>query len=86
MRILTLAFAAALALAFLPTADAQPDLPVDPCGDSNQHLNRDIGDTLDDPTHPECGSLTDPCWKDGGRCGGCGPPILEWIVGPIYCF
>jgi hypothetical protein len=84
MRILALAAAAALALAFIPSADAQP--AVAPCTGPNEHVWRDLSDTRADPTHPQCGSLTDPCWMDGGRCGGCGPPILEWIVGPIYCF
>lgn len=56
-----------------------------PCQGPNEHVIDDVRDTLEDPTSPECGSLTDPCFEDGGRCGGCGPALLEWIVGPIYC-
>lgn len=84
MRILAFAFAAILALAFVPAAQADAS-GLAPCTGPNEHVFWDVSDTLEDPTHPECGSLTDPCWKDGGRCGGCGPPIAEWVVGPIYC-
>jgi len=56
-----------------------------PCQGPNEHVIEDAWDTLDDPTHPECGSLTDPCYKGEYGCGGCGPDHVEWVVGPIYC-
>ena len=44
----------------------------------------DVVATIEDPTNPSTGSIKNPCWKDGG-CGGCGPDLVEWVVGPIYC-
>lgn len=83
MRLIPLAFAVAVALTFLPSAQAEP--AVAPCNGPNEHIWKDLEDTREDPLQPECGSLSDPCWQGGGRCGGCGPPIVEWVVGPIYC-
>jgi hypothetical protein len=75
---------AALAAAAVPVAAA--DAVPNPCDGPNEAVIRDVMDTLDDPTHPECGSLTDPCYKEPEwGCGGCGPDLVEWVIGPIYC-
>lgn len=84
MRLLAFAAAAAIALAFLPSADAVPDPLAAVCTGPNEAVLEDVSATLDDPTQPECGSLSDPCYRT--QCGGCGPELIEWIVGPIYCF
>ena len=83
MRLLTLAFAAAIALAFVPSADAAPAVAA--CNGPNEAVLDDVSDTLADPTRPECGSLTEPCFTQGWSCYGCGPDVVEWIIGPIYC-
>ena len=84
MRVLlaTLAFALALTALAVPTA---ADPSVAPCTGPNEAVLDDVMDTLDDPTHPECGSLTRPCFTQGWSCYGCGPDVVEWIIGPIYC-
>lgn len=84
-RITTLTSAlltALVALAFLPSAEADSAAA---CTGPNEAVIDDVNDTLADPLHPECGSLTEPCFLQGWSCYGCGPDIVEWIIGPIYC-
>lgn len=85
---LTSAFVlAALAVAAVPLAAAEPTDPVtDLCDGPNEFVKDDVAQTLDDPTHPQCGSLTDPCWQEPEwGCVGCGPDLLEWVIGRIEC-
>jgi hypothetical protein len=85
MRTLSLTSAALVALAalaFVPSAHADASRP---CTGPNEAVIDDVRDTLADPTRPECGSLTEPCFTQGWSCYGCGPDLLEWVIGPIYC-
>ncbi len=54
-----------------------------PCQGPNESVYDDIQDTRNG--NVQCGSLTNPCFLDGSSCYGCGPDVLEWIIGPIYC-
>lgn len=56
-----------------------------PSAVADHSVMHDVFTTLEDPTHPQYNSIKNPCWKDEYGCGGCGPDLLEWIVGPIYC-
>jgi hypothetical protein len=80
---LAVACAGLVALAAVPSGTADP--LVSPCTGPNEAVIDDVTDTLADPTHPECGSLTRPCFTQGWSCYGCGPDIVEWVIGPIYC-
>lgn len=83
---LTSALLAALfALAFVPAADADSVDLVAACTGPNESVLEDVRDTVADPLHPECGSLTEPCFLQGWSCYGCGPDVVEWVIGPIYC-
>ena len=86
MRLLVLGLATAVALSFLPAATAEPGIGGTPCDGPNESVKDDVYDTVfEDPTDPQCGSLSDPCYDDEWGCYGCGPDLVEWIIGPIYC-
>ena len=81
--ILPLALAILTALAAAPPAEAEAGVAA--CDGPNEAVIDDVSDTLADPTNPECGSLSRPCFTQGWSCYGCGPDVVEWIIGPIYC-
>ena len=80
-------FAAVFALAALTTVAFVPSAGALPCEDGpNEHVRDDVWATAGDPTHPQCGSLTDPCFQqEPWGCLGCGPDLAEWVIGPIEC-
>jgi hypothetical protein len=87
MRIpaLTSALLVLVALAFAAIAAPVGADAAQACNGPNEYVRDDVWATYDDPTHPECGSLTDPCYEQDWSCGGCGPDVVEWVLGPIYC-
>lgn len=84
MRMLPATLAVAcLTLALLALPSAAADGAGAPCTGPNEYVVEDVRDTLSGDV--QCGSLTDPCFADGSRCWGCGPDVVEWLIGPIYC-
>jgi hypothetical protein len=77
-----LVLAALAALAFVPSAGADA---AQPCDGPHESVKDDAWATVENPTQPQCGSLSDPCYEQEWGCGGCGPDLLEWVIGPIYC-
>jgi hypothetical protein len=56
-----------------------------PAAAADHSVLHDAQETLDHPTEPSAGSIKDPCFDDQSSCGGCGPDLIEWIIGPIFC-